>query len=188
MQSTPGKITATSGGAQGASEDTSLPDPTREGKVALLVCLCLAVLLGWALNGLKWTGAEFTPSKEAVANFGLFAGFYVAAQVIERLLELFSPLLPLWKPPATATTAATKAAYTKADRAVFLLGLATLLGVGASCAFGLFFLKALGMHVSHTWDAILTGAIIGAGTKPLHDFISLLQNKNNPSTETSTSA
>lgn len=188
MQSTEGKITSTSPAAEGGTGgDTSLPDPTSLGKIALLVSLAVAVFVGWGLNALEWTGSEFAPSKEAVANFGLFAGFYVAAQVIERLLELIAPLLPFWSPPGSATTPATRAAYTKADRAVFSLGVATVLGVGASCAFGLFFLKAIGMHVSHTWDSILTGAVIGAGTKPLHDFISLLQNQNNPTTGTGVS-
>jgi hypothetical protein len=33
----------------------------------------------------------------------------------------------------------------------------------------------------------VTGLLIGAGTKPLHDFISLLENQNNPKTGTTVS-
>jgi hypothetical protein len=52
------------------------------------------------------------------------------------------------------------------------IGVAALFGVGASCGFGLFFLAAIGMRVSHTVDSFFTGVTIAAGTKPLHDFMS----------------
>jgi hypothetical protein len=77
-----------------------------------------------------------------------------------------------------------KAAQIKADRADVALGLAAVLGVAASCGFGLFFLKAVGMHPSHTIDSFFTGITIAAGTKPLHDFISLIQNQTTPKTGT----
>ena len=62
-----------------------------------------------------------------------------------------------------------------------------MLGVAASGFFGLFFLQAIGMQVSPTVDTILTGITIAAGTKPLHDFISSLKNKDNPTTATAPS-
>jgi hypothetical protein len=43
------------------------------------------------------------------------------------------------------------------------------------------------MKVSPTVDTILTGITIAAGTKPLHDFITSLQNKDNPNTNTAPS-
>ncbi|MEA2372979.1 MAG: hypothetical protein QOH12_3373 [Solirubrobacteraceae bacterium] len=147
--------------------------------------LILAAALAFVLNALHWTSPAYTPTG---ANFSVVAGFYVAAQVIERLLELVSPLLPpSWEydPPLSGVA---KAAQIKADRATVILGAATVLGVIGSCLFGLFFLETIGMHVDHTIDAFVTGATIGAGTKPLHDLISLIQNQTTPTTGTGTSA
>jgi hypothetical protein len=167
--------------------DTTLPDPTRYAKWALFGLLVLAGVIALALNGFELTTKEFKPSDNATANFALFAGFYVAAQVIERLMELLSPLLPPWAPPVAAGADETvKAVQTKADRATVTLGIAAVLGVLASCLFGLFFLKAVGIEVSHTIDSFFTGITIAAGTKPLHDFTSLLQKQNTPPTGTGT--
>jgi hypothetical protein len=129
-------------------------------------------------------------------QFALFAGFYVGAQVIERALEVISPLVPYplipwWRLPAALAAQAdtARAAQVKADRAAILHGLAALLGVVFSCVFGLFFLAAVGMQgISHTVDSIITGFVIAGGVKPLHDFISYLQNRDNPTTSTGTTA
>jgi hypothetical protein len=195
MANEPGKIVATppvepaATGAAVATKaaDTTLPDPTLYAKIALFVLLLVAIGLALAINGFEWTTKEFKPSDASTANFALFAGFYVAAQVTERLMELLSPLLPPWSPPATITDPTVKAVHTKADRAVVTLGVAAVLGVLASCFFGLFFLKAVGIEVSHTIDSFFTGITIAAGTKPLHDFTTLLQKQNTPPTGTATS-
>jgi hypothetical protein len=188
MANTLGIITATAPAAPAAAAtaDQSLPDPTRYARWALAGLMLLAVALAIVLNATGATGKEFSPAAKTTANFALFAGFYVAAQVIERLLQLISPLLPGWPAPAALTDPAARAAQTKADRANVALGVAAVLGVLASCTLGLFFLKAIGMQVSHTVDAVLTGVTIAAGTKPLHDFISLLQNQTAPKTGTGT--
>lgn len=189
----PATTAPTGGGDPPAGADTSLPDPTRVAKWALagMLLVALAVALIW--NQVGHAGAPFTPSENETANFALFAGFYAAAQVIERLLELVSPMLPFWGVPdpptpagdaAKAQMATARAAQIKADRAAAAHGIAAVLGVAASCAFGLFFLRAVGFEVSNTIDTFATGIIIAAGTKPLHDFISGLQNKNTPSTGT----
>lgn len=179
---TPSGGAAAGGGGAGENADTSLPDPTRAAKITLAVMLVLAAAVAVALNELGWTTAAFAPSEAKVADFALFAGFYVAAQVIERLLEVVSPLLPLW-PPDGDDDPAVQAAHTKADRATLAMGVATLAGVGASCGFGLYFLAAVGMDsVSVSIDAIATGLTIGAGTKPLHDLITGIQSKNAPVT------
>jgi hypothetical protein len=134
------------------------------------------------LNEFGWTNQPFTPSATAAATFALFAGFYVAAQVIERLMQLISPFIPWWPPPTSATTPAVRAAHTKADRGTVALGIAAVLGVGASAAGGLYFLTAIGMHVNRLVDIFITGIVIAAGTKPLHDFINLLQKPTSPET------
>jgi hypothetical protein len=171
--------------------DTSLPDPTKYARWFLASMFALAAGLAIILNAADWTTKPFTPSGQGTADFALFAGFYVAAQLIERLLEFVSPLLPLtrWGPPTppgvlTDEQKAALAAQIKADRGAWAHGLAALLGVGASAAFGLFFLAAVGIHTSRMIDIVATGIIIAAGTKPLHDFISYVQNQNTPTTGT----
>jgi hypothetical protein len=171
----------------GQNADTTLPDASGMARTWLFVLIAAAAGLAVLLNAAGWTGTPFVPAKEVAANFALFAGFYVAAQVIERLMQLIAPLVPWWDPsPAGTTDPAVKAAHVKADRDPLVLGIAAVLGVAASCGFGLFFLTAIGMHVTHTIDSFLTGITIAAGTKPLHDFISLIQNNNAPTTGSGT--
>jgi hypothetical protein len=168
--------------------DKSLPDPTGTAAACTAVLLLAAIGLAILVNEAGWTARAFDPAKNAEANFALFAGFYVGAQVIERLMEFVAPVLPPWKietPVGTTPEAkAARAARVKADRAKLVLGVSSILGVAASGFLGLFFLRAIGMQVSNTVDTILTGVTIAAGTKPLHDFISTLQNKDNPKTAT----
>jgi hypothetical protein len=172
--------------------DKGLPDPTGQAGALAAALLGVAVVVGIAVNSLELTAEAFDPAENAEANFALFAGFYVGAQVIERLMEFVAPLLPPWAitEPAgdTAEAKAARAAQVKADRAKLVLGVASVLGVAVSGFFGLFFLQAIGMQVSPTVDTILTGITIAAGTKPLHDFISSLQNKDNPTTATAPDA
>jgi hypothetical protein len=197
-----GKITAppattapAGGGEPSAKSDSSLPDPTRAAKWVLFGMFLLAAAVAWIWNHCGNVGAPFKPATDEAANFAFFAGFYAAAQVIERLIELVSPMLPLWNvptppvpdPPAKPVQMATaKAAQVKADRALAAQGIAAVLGVAVSCGFGLFFLETVGFQVSNTIDTFATGILIAAGTKPLHDFISGLQNKNTPTTGTAT--
>lgn len=189
------KVKATSPENVAGEGDKSLPDPTSNAKLALAGLLAAAVVLAIVANAAKWTATPFRPAKEQTAEFALFAGFYVAAQVIERLMELVSSFLPWpgWKAPGnlteglSATEAKTvEAAYLKADRATVALGVTTILGVLASFLFGLYFLRSVGISASRTVDVAVTGITIGAGTKPLHDLISSLQNKNTPTTGTTT--
>ena len=69
----------------------------------------------------------------------------------------------------------------KSDRAIEMLGIGTVAGVGASMVFGLYFLRAVGVNYGHSnnWetaaDVIVTGLIISGGTKPLHDLIKLVE-------------
>jgi len=192
IKATPPSKTADPGASDTSSSggDTSLPDPTKYARWFLAAGLAVGAGLAIILNLTGWVTRPFTPSSgQGTANFALFAGFYVAAQVIERLLEFVSPQLPLarWGPPVppgdlTDGQRTVLAAQIKADRGAWTHGLAVVFGVGSSAAFGLFFLTAVGIHTSQTIDIFATGVIIAAGTKPLHDFTSYLQNQNNPTT------
>ncbi|MEA2439892.1 MAG: hypothetical protein QOH76_1316 [Thermoleophilaceae bacterium] len=201
MTNSQGTITAVSPPAPGAggggapaapvSVDNSLPDATRVARIYLALFLLLAIVVALIWNA-AGTGEPFKPSMSKEANFALFSGFYVAAQVIERLLELVAPLMPTflpgWTMPPTVTGESARAAQVKADRAKVVLGIGALAGVAASAAFGLYFLRAVGIDCSRTVDVLATGITIAGGTKPLHDFITSIQNKNTPKTGTGTTA
>src|SRR6478672_7971130 len=94
LANAPGLLKATAPDATAAGGDASLPDATRLAKLALLALLLLAFGLAILANAAGWSAHPFTPSADGTANFALFAGFYVAAQAIERLMELVAPLLP----------------------------------------------------------------------------------------------
>jgi hypothetical protein len=118
----------------------------------------VALLLALFVDG---EDAAFKPKE----GFILFAGFYVAAQAVERLFEFLLP-------PGAGTPQG------KADRAIILGGLATLAGVGLSLWLGLRFIEAVDVEDPPAWlDTFVTGLIIGAGTKPLHDLIGRLETK-----------
>jgi hypothetical protein len=176
--------TAAAGAAPGGaaeSGDKSLPDPSAWARGWLLAGIVLAIGAAILMNSVfGWTAKAWAPPKGDF-NFSVFAAFYAAAQIIERGMELVAPLLPA---DTGSLTGDAKVAQVKADRAKMTLAVASLAGVVASNAFGLFFLSTLGISASHTIDSIATGLVIAAGTKPLHDFISLLQNQNNPETKT----
>ena len=205
METAIGKITAEpadappaapappAGAATSDTADKSLPDPTSLAKKALLGLIVSAAIVALVFNWFEWTGEPFKPAAQGDANFALFAGFYVGAQVIAALMALVSPLLPPWPPPKDPSdptkrvTGEVAAAYLKSDRSALVLGLSAVAGVAASCAFGLFFLTAIGMQVSNTVDTFFTGLVIAGGAKPLHDFIGLVQKPTNPTTGTGTS-
>jgi hypothetical protein len=180
----PGKIVAVPPTAAADAGDRTLPDPTRYARLFLAAMLAVAVVVAVIWNDVASTHRPFAPSRTRTADFALFAGFYVGAQLIERVLELVSPLLPFWRVPGPDGSAV-KAAHVRADRAKATLGVATVLGVILSCGLGLYFLAAVGIHAARTIDVLATGVTIAAGTKPLHDFITLLQNQSSPGTGTS---
>jgi len=75
-------------------------------------------------------------------------------------------------------TAADKLAQLRADRTVFFWALASICGLVISGSFGFLLLQAISSkHVNQCLDLIVTGLVIGAGTKPLHDLITGIQSK-----------
>jgi hypothetical protein len=136
------------------------PGPTASvgARVAGLVLLLAALLVAILIDG---EDQAFAPEE----GFVLFAGFYVAAQAVERIFEFILP-------PGTGTPQA------RADRVPILGGLATVAGVVLSLVLGLRFVAAVDVSDPPEWlDVFLTGVIIGAGTKPLHDLISRIEKK-----------
>lgn len=162
--------------------DNTLPDPTETAKWVMAGILAVAIVVGIVLNKAEATQGAFKPSAMETVNFALFATLYVVAQVIAIILVIVSPLVPSWASGDGGDTA--KAAQVKADRSVLKLALGVLAGVLASCLFGLYFLQALGIHTSNTIDALITGALLAGGAKPLQELTALLTNKNAPRTGT----
>jgi hypothetical protein len=143
--------------AAAKSPPTSGP-PSRLGVIVgagLLVAALAVSLAPWGDE----TG--FTPT----SDFKLFAGFYVVAQALERLLEVFSRVVV----PGNGAT-------DKGDRALVVGGISVVAAAIASKALGLYFLAAVGIDDPHRGvDAFATALLVGGGTKALHDLITRIE-------------
>ena len=143
------------------------PNPIAKG--IGLACFVSAVVIAVVFAG--FAGYFHRAFEIDKANFALFAAFYGVTQGVERLLEIVSQFVPPWGDTD----------QDKSDRAIEMLGIATVAGVAASMVFGLYFLRAIGVNYGHSnnWetaaDVIVTGLIISGGTKPLHDLIKLVE-------------
>jgi hypothetical protein len=128
-----------------------------------------------------------------------YAGIVVFAGAVERFIEPFSHFLPGSKTkndyentvaamtnghPAVSLreVAAAKASQDRAqaDRTVLMWGLATGIAAAVTGASGFYLLH---MIAANGWtvdiplwvDAMVTGLVVGTGTKPLHDLITRAQ-------------
>ena len=64
----------------------------------------------------------------------------------------------------------------RGNTAVFVWGLASVLAMAGSGTLGIYLLRTIGVQSAPLWlDIAVTGLAIGAGTKPLHDLIKLVQ-------------
>ncbi len=108
-----------------------------------------------------WAGAvSFVPPQ----GVGIFALFYIIAQVIERVQEPFAPYLGRAKDPGEEG----KRVKSSALLAMIISG---YLKAGV--------LPTVGERGIPTWvDIVVTGLVIGAGTKPIHDLISNISASN----------
>ncbi len=191
--------------------------------VALVVAGALA---GWLLYS-STEPADFVPK----SDYSVFAGLFILAAALERLLEPFTPAI---KPDTAKTkkeldkaveeantepsndTKTKKAADTQAqldrersERSFVLWGIATALSILACSLLGVFLLRSIAdvARCDPTSDAaasappvtpepelrtprgcadddpnrfldlIITGLVVGAGTKPLHDLITRFEVK-----------
>jgi hypothetical protein len=194
----PAQPAPTQGSSDGKDKkDPNLPDPSRSAYIWAITFLVLAIVVAVILD---LTGGDqdpaFDPNKAKAADLSLFAGFFLAATAIERVLELIAPAIPWWrypgrakqrelaeKPTRTEAEAATldKAIQQKkADRGYTILGLAALLGVAASGAVGLYLLEAVKMEAPRWLDMVATGIAVSGGTKGLHELIKTLQKAKGP--------
>ena len=63
-----------------------------------------------------------------------------------------------------------------------MLAVATLLGVAASAAMGLYLPEVIGVDVPRWLDMLVTGFGLAGGTKGLHELIKTLQKAKTPGT------
>ena len=137
------------------------------------------------------------------AGMGMFALLYVFAQAIERGLEPLSTLLDS-KTGREAAAASRNDAHLMAiaardpeslkehlelarqcqhvldklrnNKAIVLWGAASFLAMLASGGFGVYLLRMIGVWRPGKFiDILITGLVVGAGTKPLHDLIANIQ-------------
>lgn len=95
------------------------------------------------------------------------AVFYVVAQVIERLTEPLAFIQDKARKDKTED-------YLQIRTYVFW-GICTVLGLVFAFQLELGFFALLRHPIDPTWDYILTGVALGAGTKPIHDVIAYVE-------------
>jgi hypothetical protein len=152
------------------TEPVEAADPDLRISLATVGLIVVAAVIAIVVGGRL--GHAHAAFQVDLANFALFAAFYAAAAALERLLEPFARLLPFIHGSA---------ARRKSSRALLMLGIGTLVAVGACMLFGLYFMAAIGVNAEGPWmrgvDLFVTALIIAGGTKPLHDFIGFVQAK-----------
>jgi hypothetical protein len=160
-----------------------------------LIAAFLFLIVGYVLGMIfhQWNG----PLGYRVGSaWQAYAGLFVLAAAIERLIQPFSDVLgdaPA-TPVATTSAAGTPSraaiaggtpaangidAKSKKNTAVVTWGLASGLGCLACALLGVGLLTAIMGADSSTpapWlDVLVSGLVVGAGTKPLHDVITSIQ-------------
>jgi hypothetical protein len=169
-----------------------------------------AVVLGFGSAVAGGVGAwnvnqMMAPSVFEVGNdLSTFLALFVFATAVERILEPITRWMPgrveqqryekavadmdNGVPGATNAAAVYKAAVdrARAARGVIMWGLATALSTILASTAGFCLLRMIasnsGWDGVPMWvDALITGLVVGSGTKPLHDLINRVQKQSNVS-------
>lgn len=175
--------------------------------VVSYVLLVAGVLLGTLIASMV-TGVSFAPPQGTLTSIGLLALFFVMAQAIERLMEPVAEInfkvfgsakiekqhkrdqnikaaekeTDQQKRQQSADEAANNAAEANgiaANTKVVIWALASFVAMLVTGATKVYFLKVIGFNgVPDYLNILINGLVIGGGTKPLHDLITLIENKN----------
>jgi len=137
------------------------------------------------------------------SQMSVFAALFVFSAAVERVLEPFSRWMPgrgpqeryekavadmeNGVPGATNAAAHYKAAVDQArsSRGILMWGIATGAATVLAASSGFYLLRMINANPSGwggvpVWvDALVTGLVIGSGTKPLHDIINKVQRQSN---------
>jgi hypothetical protein len=157
----------------------------------------VAIGTGVAYTLIRW--GRWNNPFEIGNQVSAYAALIVFAGAVERVLEPFSNLLPGTRAraryesavaalanahPAASlhevATAKAKLDQALANRTVLMWGLATAVAAVVSAAGGFYILHMIAAkdwsdHIPTWVDALVTGLVVGTGTKPLHDLISRAQ-------------
>jgi hypothetical protein len=159
--------------------------------IVSLIIVSAAYLLnkGSILNNPQISGATITAT-----GISIFAVFYIMAQLIERIVDPFSNThffgvksITEPKDGQVASGEADAISSFNNARIISLWLAASALGI-LLCYFTVGMLGIIGFTFSisplqgHLVDAIISGLIIGGGTKPLHDLINLFDVSGNSKT------
>ena len=169
--------------------------------IASIAAIAVVILALWIIVKTvdDPTFVQGTAPAAPVEGLTIFAVFFVAAAAIERLIEPLSKMLPsATDSKATADTAVAEAgkalvtqaggtplqtAAAKVDNAnylefwksLLLWLVATVIAMTAAAFLRLYFLSAVGIsNGPRTLEILATGLIVGSGTKPLHDLVTLI--------------
>lgn len=185
---------AAAGTAAAANEP---PRPSRKVVTAAYGLVVVAAVAASLLNEATDPEAPSVP-----AGITVLVLLYVLAQAIERLLEpavrLTVPTEPVKQRDEKVAEAlrnpsnegkAKEAANAqgavdtqRANVSIVVWAVATVLGMLLSAISGAYILSALGVRGldDHRWvDVIVTGLAVGAGTKPIHDLITRIDEAKN---------
>ncbi len=158
----------------------------------------VSIAVGYGVAAVTYGGALLVhgqaPSTYRIdSQWSAFAGLFVLALAIERVLEPFTKYLGIDteqteqdRNDALAEGAAQKAANMQADvkrgrelTAIVGWGVASALGFVLSSALNITLMQSIRAQNSGQppfWaDLLITGLVVGAGTKPLHDLVTNLQ-------------
>ena len=177
-----------------ASEEKVQPD--KKVIISSVIAVTIIFVLSVFINSLLIDKGEQLVGLKLSSDVTIFAFLYIAAQAIERLLEpISSRILPTAeeiknrditqakfenskkeKDGIEAANAKAALAIKRANRTVVFWAIATCCGLIASSGLKLYLLTTIGAaSVPRAAEILVTGLVIGGGTKPLHDLISRIE-------------
>nr|WP_296073205.1 hypothetical protein [uncultured Actinoplanes sp.] len=159
----------TSTAPQNEQQETQPQEGDQTGKPAGLPAVIGAfafIGVGLGIVYLMWRNKATTSVIHSDDSTTVFAVTVVLAAGVERLIEPFTRWVGRSKDHV-------------ADRAVLIWGLATAVATVASAISGFYLLHGIAGAAWNgipVWaDALITGLIVGSGTKPVHDLITRAQ-------------
>jgi len=184
--------------APGHELAAAVPSPPAQGwaTAAALGLAGIGALGAWNIN------AMVAPSPFQIGDtMSTFGALFVFSAAVERVLEPFSRWMPGRKeqdlyeravadldngvPGAMHAAAHYKAAADSArgTRGVLMWGIATFVATVLSATAGFYLLRMLAVDpgwdgIAPWADALVTGLVVGSGTKPLHDVITRFQRQS----------
>jgi hypothetical protein len=175
--------------------------PTQPASLGAIMAAFGLVAAGGAGSWMLWRSGNTPQGIQLQDATTVFAALFAFATAVERLLEPFARWLPgagskaefesavasmanqgnasTYESLSRVAAAKSKLERGRANRMLVAWGIATAVSTVAASAGGFYLLHAIagpGWNGVATWiDAIVTGVVVGSGTKPLHDVISRVQ-------------